>query len=36
MTPMNATAVRVLSIVLHVVAVAGGVYLGVLIFHAAT
>ncbi len=33
---MNPTAVRVLSIVLHVVAIAGGVSLGILIFHAAT
>ena len=32
---MNVTGVRVLSIVLHVVAVAGGVWLGVLIFRAA-
>ncbi|ETK31447.1 hypothetical protein MPTA5024_35335 [Microbispora sp. ATCC PTA-5024] len=33
---MSPAAVRVLSIVLHVVAIAGGVYLGVLVFHAAT
>lgn len=33
---MNVTAVRALSIALHVIAIAGGIYLGVLIFHAAT
>ncbi len=33
---MNHTAIRALSIVLHVIAIAGGVALGVLIFHAAT
>lgn len=32
----NRTAVGALSIALHVIALAGGVYLGVLIFRAAT
>jgi hypothetical protein len=34
--PRNATTIRIWSLLLHVVAIAGGIYLGILVFHAGT